>query len=103
MIKYKLMHPEIHLVVDEVGNNISQRGDDHFAREKYCCEHINIPNNKASHNDRQFTLLGFTALAGESVLCAVIVSGIMHAFEVEIRIDIDAPVFGSPLIMNTLK
>ena len=67
MTRYELMHPEMCLVVDEVSSNISQRGDGHIAGMKYCCEYGSIPNNKASHNDRHFTLLGFTALTGEPV------------------------------------
>ena len=60
--KYVLVHPEMCLVVDEVGSNISQRGDGHIRGKKYCCEFGSIPQNKASHNDRHFTCLGFTSL-----------------------------------------
>ena len=58
LTKYELMHPGMCLVVDKVGSNISQTGDGHIAGTKYCCEHGTIPNNKVSHNDRHFTLLG---------------------------------------------
>ena len=37
------------------------------------------------------------------VLCVVIVSGIVEAFEVEMGIDMDAPVIGSPTDRITLK
>ena len=95
--KYELIHPEMCLVVDEVGSNISQRGDGHIAGKKYCCEKgYGVPQNKSSINDRHFTLLGFTALTGEPVLCVVIIAGVIEAYEVETGIDIDAPVTGDP-------
>ena len=37
--KYVLVWPVMCLVVDEVGSNISQRGDGHVRGRKYCCEH----------------------------------------------------------------
>ena len=92
---HELIHPEMCLVVDEVGSNISQRGDGHIAGKKYCCEKgYGVPQNKSSINDRHFTLLGFTALTGEPVLCVVIIAGVIEAYEVETGIDIDAPVTG---------
>ena len=94
--KHHLTHPEMCLVVDEVGSNISQRGDGHVRGRKYCCERGSIPQNKSSYNDCHFTCLGFTALTGEPVLCVVIVSGITEAYEVEVGIDVDAPVIGDP-------
>jgi len=101
--KYELLHPAMCLVVDEVGSNISQRGDGHVTGTKYCCEHGTIPYNKASHNDRHFTLLGFTALTGEPVLCVVIISGILKAFEVEMGIDIDRQHLDVKLIRIILR
>ena len=86
----------MYLVVDEVGCNISQRGDGHVAGRKYCCEVGGIPQNKSSYNDRHFTCLGFTALTGEPVMCVVIVAGINEAYEVEVGIDSTAEVVGDP-------
>ena len=94
--RYELLHPGMCLVVDEVGSNISQRGDGHITGTKYCCEHGTIPNNEVSHNDRHFTMLSFTALTGEPVLCVIIIAGVTQAFEVEMGIDLDAPTFGNP-------
>ena len=95
--EYELIHPEMCLVVDEVGSNISQRGDGHIAGKKYCCEKgYGVPQNKSSINDRHFTVLGFTALTGEPVLCVIIVAGVIEAYEVETGIDIDASVIGDP-------
>ena len=55
-----------------------------------------MSQNKSSINDQHFTVLGFTALTGEPVLCMIIVAGVIEAYEVETGIDIDAPVIGDP-------
>ena len=93
---FHLTHPEMCLVVDEVGSNISQKGDGHIAGTKYICEINSIPRQQASHSDKHFTLLGFTALTGEPVLCLVIIAGVKEMFEVETGIDIDAAPIGDP-------
>ena len=63
-------------MVDEVGSNISQRGDGHIGGQKYVCEIGTVPQNKVSHNDCHFTVLDFTALDGSPVLCMVIIAGV---------------------------
>ena len=93
---FHLTHPEMCLVVDEVGSNISQKGDGHIAGKKYVCEINSIPREQASHTDKHFTLLGFTALTGEPVLCLVIIAGVKEMYEVETGIDIDATPIGNP-------
>ena len=82
------------LVVDEVGSHISQKGDGHIAGKKYVCEIDSIPKEQASHTDKHFTLLGFTALTGESVLCLIIIAGIKQLYDVESGIDLDATPIG---------
>ena len=93
---YHLTHPEMCLVVDEVGSNISQRGDGHIGGQKYVCEIGTVPQNKVSHNDRHFTVLGFTALDGSPVLCMVIIAGVQQKYEVETGLDIEAEMVGDP-------
>ena len=92
--RYHLTHPEMCLVVDEVGSNISQRGDGHIGGQKYMCEIGTVPQNKVSHNDRHFTVLGFTALDGSPVLCVIIIAGVKQLYEVETGLDMDATIVG---------
>ena len=47
-------------------------------------------------NDKHFTMLGFTALDGNPVLCLIIIAGVQEKFEVECGIDIDATPEGDP-------
>ena len=95
--KYHPTHPEICLVVDEVGSNSLQRSDGHIEGLKYQYEMGMIPQIRVSHsNERHFTTLGFTSLNGEAVLCLIIISGAkeMREIEIEIDIDIEADVIG---------
>ena len=95
--KYHLKHPEMCLVVDEVGSNSSQRGDGHIGGQKYQCENGMVPQIKASHsNERHFTTLGFTNLRGEPVLCLVIIAGMREMYEIETGIDVEADAIGDP-------
>ena len=93
--RYHLTHPQMCLVVDEVGSNILQRGDGHIGGQKYVCEIGTVPQNKVSHNDRHFTVLGFTALDGSPVLCVIIIAGVKQMYEVETGLDMDAAIAGN--------
>ena len=61
------------LVVDEVGSNLSQKGDVHIGGQMYMCERGAILQVKVQHKEKHFTLLGFTSLSGRPVLCLVII------------------------------
>ena len=91
---HSLDHPDLCIVVDEVGSNLSQKGDGHIGGQKYVCAKGSIPQIKVQHSERHFTLLGFTALSGEPVLCLVIISGVREHFNVETGIDPTKPVTG---------
>ena len=84
---HKIDHPEMCLVVDEVGSDLSQKGDGHIGGAKYACEKGTHAQNKVQHTDKHFTLLGFTALTGEPVLCLVILAGVQEVLSVESGID----------------
>jgi len=84
---HKIDYPEMCLVVDEVGADLSQKGDGHIGGAKYACEKGTHAQNKVQHTDKHFTLLGFTALTGEPVLCLVILAGVQEALSVESGID----------------
>ena len=91
---YQLTHPEMCLVVDEVGANLNQKDDGHVGGQKFMCEVGSVPQQKFSTKDRHFTLLGFTNLKGEPVMCLLILAGIEQKFEVETGIDLTAPTYG---------
>ena len=91
---HTLDHPELCIVVDEVGSNLSQKGDGHVGGQKYVCARGAIPQIKVQHSERHFTLLGFTALSGEPLLCLIIISGVREQLNIETGIDPTKSVMG---------
>ena len=96
MTQFHLTHPHNCLVVDEVGTDTSQKGDGHIGGAKYYCGRGCVPQNQSSSNDKHFTMLGFTALSGQPVMCLVIIAGVQEKWEVETGIDTDAVPVGDP-------
>lgn len=92
---YQLTHPEMCLAVDEVGANLNQKDyGQHVGGQKFICEVGSVSQLKISTKDRHFTLLGFTNLKGEPVMCLLILAGIEQKFEVETGIDLTALTYG---------
>lgn len=83
-------HPHMCFVSDEVGRNISMRGDGHIGGEKLICERGMTPYKKISVKERHFTVLGITLLTGEALMCVLIISGKFPSAEIETGIDICA-------------
>ena len=77
-------------MVDEVGSDTSQEGDGYAGGAKYLFGRGGDTYQQSSMNDKHFTILGFTALNGEPVLCLIIIAGVQEKFEVECGINIDA-------------
>ena len=84
---HEIIHPDMCLVVDEVGSNLSQKGDGHIGGQKYVVERGTVPQNKVQHRDSHFTLLGFTALSGDPVLCVIVMAGKKENFGIETAIN----------------
>jgi len=93
-ITHDIIHPEMCLVVDEVGSNLSQKGDGHIGGQKFVCERGTIPQCKVQHKENHFTTLGFTALSGDPVLCVIVIAGKRESFGVETGIDPSAVIEG---------
>ena len=94
--KYHLTHSEMCLVVQEVGRNISQKGDSHIGGQKYVCQIETVPENKISHNDCHFIALEFTAFGGSPVLCVIIIAGMKQTYEVETGLDMNTKIVVDP-------
>ena len=84
---HEITHPHMCLVVDEVGADLSQKGDGHISGALYACEKGTHAQNKVQHINKHFTLLGFTALSGEPVLCLIVIPGVREQLSVETGID----------------
>jgi hypothetical protein len=72
--KYSLLHPEYLVMVDEVGENISQKGDGNAGGQKFMVASDMRAQIRNSFKDNHFTVLGFTAANGHPTMCAIIIA-----------------------------
>ena len=93
-VSHNIVHPDYFMMADEVGGNASQKGDGHAGGKKLLCEKGSVPRKVVSHQDKHFTLLGFTALNGDAVMCCVIFSGVMQNPQVETGADFTKSIIG---------
>lgn len=85
---HDLIHPNWYIVGDEVGGNISIKGDGNVGGRLYLTAKGKTASRKASKADRRFTLIGLTLLNGQPIMCIVIIQGIKPNRAVEVGIDI---------------
>jgi hypothetical protein len=74
--RYSLLHPEKNLFFDEVGENISQKGDGNAGGQKFMVARDIRAQVMNSLKYNHFTVLGFTAADGRAVMCAIIIAAI---------------------------
>jgi hypothetical protein len=70
--QYSLLHPEYLVMVDEVGENISQKGDGNAGGQKFMVTSDMRAQVRIFFKDNHFTVLGFTAVNGYPTMCAII-------------------------------
>ena len=95
-VNYKLIHPNQCFVGDEVGGNISMKGDGHVGGRKLLTAPDSIAYDRVSVSDKRFTLIGLTALDGSPVMCILILQGKRKDLSVETGIDIRVKPEGDP-------
>ena len=71
-VTHDVTRPDICFVMDEVGGNISQKGDDAIGGELQLCEAVKTLQQKISTKDKHYTVLGLTNFLGEAVMCIII-------------------------------
>ena len=96
MVTHKLCHPDRCFVGDEVGGNLSMKGDGHAAGRKLLTATESVPYSRASHVEKRFTMIGLTALDGSPVLCVLIIQGVQKDLAIETGIDISVNPEGNP-------
>ena len=79
------------IVADELGGNVSQKGDGHVGREKFLCEKGLARRKVTSNQEKHFTLLGFTELVGGTVMHCIMFSGAEQNPAVKTDIDFTKP------------
>ena len=94
-VHHKLLRPDMCMCGDEVGNNISMKGDGHAGGELLLTAKKSVGQRKCSTRNRKFTLIGLTAFSGEPVMCVIIVEGKLPNGAIEAGIDITVTPKGS--------
>ena len=79
-VTHDLIHPDMCVVSDKVGGNISMKGDGHIGETKLICEKGTVVQRKISNKEKHFTVMGFTLLSGQSLICMIIMSGKRYQF-----------------------
>jgi hypothetical protein len=71
---YSLLHPNKLVFFDEVGENISQKYDGNAGRQTYMVAKHMRAQVRNSFKDNHFIVLGFTAVEGRAIMCAIIIT-----------------------------
>jgi hypothetical protein len=71
---YPLLHPDKLMFFEEVGENISQKGDGNAGGQKIVVVKDMRAQVRNSFKDNRFTVLGFTTADGRAVMCAIIIA-----------------------------
>ena len=87
-VTHNILHPDMCLVMDEVGGKTNQKGDGNAGVQFQPCERGMMSQEKINTNDKHYTLLGLTALTGKTVMCIMIFSGIHPNEMVETGLDL---------------
>ena len=74
-VKVQLEHPDMAIVVDEVGCNTPQECDNAVGGEQFWTGKVDHAYHSVVTHHNHFTVLGLTALDGSPVSCVVILSG----------------------------
>jgi hypothetical protein len=73
-MSYSLVHPDKLVFFDEVGENISQKGDGNAGGQKFMVAKDMRAQVRNSFKYNHFTVLGFTAADGRPVMCAILIA-----------------------------
>ena len=93
-----IIRPDLCLLADEVGCNTCQKGDGHVGGKRLVCQKGCVPYKVTGKKDKHFTVMGFTNLAGEPILCVILITGKEDNFLVRTGIvdDDEVEVIGTP-------
>ena len=95
-VTHDLIHPDWCLVGDEVGGNISMKGDGNAEERLYLAPKGRVAYRKFCKADWKFTLIWLTSLNGQPVMCIVIIQGCQMNRSAEVGIDISIEPQGDP-------
>jgi hypothetical protein len=90
-VKVKLTIPDMCIVIDEVGSNLSMVKDGHVGGEKFVVGKGKEAKLKATKCDKKFTCLGLTLLSGEPLLCVILVDSTKEDLLIRTGVDCSTP------------
>lgn len=86
-VEIEITRPDMAIVMDEVGCNLSQEMDHGVGGQRYLTGVNEEAVESVSTRSHHFTCLGLTRLDGEPLMCVVIIAGKTHDIAVELGID----------------
>ena len=93
-VTHNIDEPDWVLLMDEVGGNTNQKGDEQVGGKLQIYERGTVPQRKINTKDKHYTVLGITTLAGKPVMCIVIFAGGPPYTIVETGLDLEAEIEG---------
>ena len=88
-VSIDIHRPDMMVMFDEVGCNLSQEGDNSNGGESYLCGVADQAYQSSATKNNHFTVLGVTSLDGKPVMCVVIIKGKKREILVESGLDWD--------------
>ena len=102
-VTHRVTRPGMCICGDEVGGNLSMKGDGNEGGKLLLGERGCVAQEKASARNRKFTMIGFTALTGDPVMCVLIFEGKTPNGAIEAGIDITVKPDGKPSDANFVE
>ena len=88
-VPIEIHRPDMCLVLDECGCNLSQENDGRVGKETYLAGVHNKAYSCISTKHVHFTHIGVSLLNGQAMMCVVIVAGKQHDILVELGVDFE--------------
>ena len=86
-VNINIHRPDMGIVLDEVGCNLSQENDNANGGQLFVCGTNEQPYQTVATKSNHFTCLGLTRLDGEPLMCVIIIQGKRRDVLVEMGID----------------
>ena len=99
-VTHVVKHPQYMMFIDKVLNNTNMKDDGNIGGEKLLKSKGNKARILASTADQHFTVLGFTAGTGKSVMCCIIFSGNKLIAKKHLGVDIQADLVPGEFFMR---
>jgi hypothetical protein len=72
--QYSILHPEYLVMVNEVGENISEKRDGNIGGQKFVVVNDMRVQVRNSFKDNHSKVIGFTVVNGNPTMCAIIIA-----------------------------